>query len=227
MLTKGSKGDKVCQAQEALKTLGYLSGSVDGDFGQKTAQAVADFQTAYFVDGIIDDVTEKTLARAIEAWSNTESNLIIPVPNGLAEIEAAFGKIVFDESEGGNVIIVNDWADENIVQAELPVVGRQLIHKKLEPVFQSVFQDLVDKGLDGKVLQFGCWVPRHKMHNPSRGLSTHSWAIAVDINWATNGVGKIGDIDPGIVASFEAHGFEWGGRWRYRDDMHFQLAKGY
>ena len=43
-LKQGDKGQTVKQIQERLISLGYLSGSADGDFGRKTTQAVKDFQ---------------------------------------------------------------------------------------------------------------------------------------------------------------------------------------
>jgi hypothetical protein len=227
MLAKGSKGHQVEALQLKLQTLGYLAGKPDGDFGNKTKAAVVAFQQAYLVDGIADDVTLDTLDKAIDAWAQAEKDLLIKVPIGYKELEQEFGTIVYDNAEGGNIVIVNDWADQHIAKVELPVVGLQLIHAKMEPVFKSVLQEIKDKGLDGEILQFGCWCPRHKMHDPNRGLSTHSWAISCDINWATNPVGRVGDLNPAIVDTFERHGFEWGGRWRTRDDMHFQYCKGY
>ena len=155
------------------------------------------------------------------------SDLLLERPHGLEEIVRIFGEIEFDEAGGGSVAIINDWERENIIRSNLPVIGYQLIHKKMEPVFRGVLQNVKDKGLDKEIVQFGVWSPRHKMHNPKRSLSTHSWAIACDINWATNPVGRVGDLNPGIVDSFERFGFEWGGRWRYRDDMHFQYCTGY
>lgn len=43
-LRKGASGTEVRQVQQRLKTLGYLSGSVDGDFGSATKTAVIAFQ---------------------------------------------------------------------------------------------------------------------------------------------------------------------------------------
>ena len=220
------KSKEVEQLQSGLKLLGFVV-SVDGDYGPKTKAAVVAFQQAYLVDGIADDTTQKAVTHAVQAWTKMESGLMLPIPIGYKALEEQFGAIVYDEAGGGQVHIVNDWADENIIKANLPVVGDQLIHKKMEQVFKNVFQLIKDRGLDEEILQFGCWCPRHKMHNPKNGLSTHSWAIACDINWATNMPGKVGDLNPAIVEVFEACGFEWGGRWRTRDDMHFQYAKQY
>lgn len=224
----GSKGDQVEKVQELLTKLNYEPGRVDGDFGRRTKDAVAAFQGAYLVDGIVDAVTLKALEAAVSAWTQKgEPTFLIPRPRGLAELEASFGKIEFIEAGGGAVSITNDWAAENIERANLPIVGTHLVHKKMVLLFRAVLANIKDKGLDGEILQFGVWSPRHKMHNPNRSLSTHSWAVACDVNWATNAPGKVGDLHPGIVDSFERFGFQWGGRWSYRDDMHFQFCTGH
>ena len=67
----------------------------------------------------------------------------------------------------------------------------------------------------------GCFNIRKK-----RGLSSsslHSWGIAIDINAATNGLGKQPTLSTGFVKCFTNNGFEWGGTWRRLDGMHFQL----
>lgn len=238
ILSKGTKGDKVKELQEQLKLLGLYKSTIDGDFGRGTRNAVIAFQQQHFVDGIADSITIATIARAVKASVDKSKHLLLPVPHGLAEVEAQFGKIECYDTGGGTTVIdgvpvykaveiTNDWVEENIVKVNLPIVGNQLVHKKMAPVFGSVLTNIKDRGLDGEIRQFGCWSPRHKMHNPLRNLSTHSWAIACDINWDTNGVGIVGDLDRGIVDAFERHGFEWGGRWSNRDDMHFQYCTGH
>ncbi len=200
---------------------------VDGKFGRRTKDAVASFQGAYLVDGIVDDVTLDAIEAAARVWAQEEKQFIIKRPHGLTQIQLMFGIIDYTEAGAGSISITNDWEDKNIALIDLPVVGKQLIHKRMEYVFCAVLDSVKDKGLDGEITQFGVWSPRHKMHNPKRSLSTHSWAISCDINWATNPVGKVGDLHPGIVDSFEQFGFQWGGRWSFRDDMHFQYCTGY
>lgn len=228
VLKRGAKGPEVEKLQTSLKALGMLDGKPDGAFGAKTHAAVVAFQQAYLVDGLADEVTLAAIDKAVAAWAKKLGGAtLIPVPKGLAEIEAQFGKIAYKPADGGFAIITNGWAEENIVVADLPVVGKQQVHKLMVPVFTAVMQMIKDRGLDDDIITFGVWSPRFKMHNPKNNLSTHSWAIACDVNAATNMPGVVGDIAPGIVECFEAHGFEWGGRWRARDDMHFQLATGY
>ena len=63
--------------------------------------------------------------------------------------------------------------------------------------------------------------------------SMHSWGAAIDINtsfsnywrWqrsGSNGSDYVNRIPSEIVATFERHGFIWGGRWTHFDTMHFE-----
>jgi hypothetical protein len=69
----------------------------------------------------------------------------------------------------------------------------------------------------------GCFNIRKK-----RGLgsmSLHSWGIAVDLNAFENGLNMTPKLSAGFVKCFTDNGFEWGGTWKRKDGMHFQLAK--
>jgi hypothetical protein len=65
----------------------------------------------------------------------------------------------------------------------------------------------------------GCYNDRNK-RGDSGEKSTHAWGIAIDIN-----VGLT--QPPELVAIFEKHGWQWGGRWKKPDSMHFQRCTGY
>lgn len=62
-LQKGSKGDDVKALQQRLIELNYLSGSADGDYGNKTKTAVELFQKEAGLDatGIADPATQEAL----------------------------------------------------------------------------------------------------------------------------------------------------------------------
>ena len=62
-LQKGSKGDDVKKLQQRLKDLNYLSGGVDGDYGNGTASAISAFQKEAGLpeSGIADEATQKAL----------------------------------------------------------------------------------------------------------------------------------------------------------------------
>lgn len=67
-LKQGMNGSAVRTLQKNLKTLGYYSGSVDGDYGEGTASAVKSFQTAFGLTA--DGVAGKATLNAIESALN-------------------------------------------------------------------------------------------------------------------------------------------------------------
>lgn len=60
-LKKGSKGEEVKAAQQRLIELGYLNGSADGQFGNKTEEAVKHFR-AWNVLGVSGEIDDDTLS---------------------------------------------------------------------------------------------------------------------------------------------------------------------
>ena len=225
-LMRGVSGEEVEKLQRKLAQLGYYLGKPDGIFGTKVHEAVSKFQSVYFVDGIVNKVTEEAIDNAVQAWSKTKMTRSVPVPHGIAAIEDQFGKILFDEGQAGQVTIKNDFV-QRVKLHDFPIVGRQYCHEKLVAVLEETLVAVEARGLDREIYQFGTWSPRHKMHDPTRGLSTHSWAIALDINWATNPVGSKGALSKALVATFTGFGWEWGGAWPVSDPMHFQYCTGY
>lgn len=89
------------------------------------------------------------------------------------------------------------------------------------PLTQA-FKNIIERGLVDEVKTWdGCFNIRNKRQGVSRSL--HSWGIAIDINASWNGYGKQPTMSKELVACFEDAGFDWGGRWRKPDGMHFQL----
>jgi cytoskeletal protein RodZ len=70
-LKEGSTGQEVKDVQQALTTLGYDPGAVDGNFGAKTKFAVGEFQRAHNLtdDGVVGPATAKAINDAIAAES--------------------------------------------------------------------------------------------------------------------------------------------------------------
>jgi LysM repeat protein len=154
-----------------------------------------------------------------------------PVPDGRAQIEQVFGEFQWEEDPNtrGRVHVLGDWERQNIkLMRDIPALpgGRIYGHELLEPVFRAVFDEIMDKGFASSLHTYdGCFVARHKMWDPRRDLSAHSWGIAIDLNAATNMPGMRGDMDPRVVEIFRAHGFKWGGD--FGDPMHFQYCINY
>jgi hypothetical protein len=179
-------------------------------------------------------------AHAIEAGA--------PLPTGVplhamaqtqAQLESVFGKFTYTEGSGGDINIDQAWVAANIVSVDIPQLHKFTKNKPIEchrlvaAPLQAAFADIEAKGLLGLILTYdGLWVPRHKGHDPSRGISLHSWGAAIDINADFNPYG--GPPAPlgakgstvALIPSFEAQGFAWGGYFHapYQDGMHYELA---
>lgn len=119
------------------------------------------------------------------------------------------------------------WVSASIVSGEVPLLGTVTCHRVMLPALRGAMQQVVDEGLAASVDAGdygGCYVPRFIDRDPGRGLSLHTWGIAVDLNVQGNLPGTAGTIDPRVVEVMRAWGFAWGGDWREPDPMHFELA---
>lgn len=146
------------------------------------------------------------------------------------------------------------WVRDNIVgcgwngKAELPAMPGVpnrfyfAVHRKVEPVMRAAFQAAKDACPEYTIGTAGCFVFRHQRHDVTKPLSLHSWGIAVDIDaglnsghdfnglpqpmpWSVNwNIRWPHGLPRAFVEAFEAHGFDWGGRWHgYVDGMHMQV----
>ena len=75
ILRFGSKGNYVCTAQDALNTLGYSTGGLDGIFGSNTRNAVLTFQSRnrLSADGILGPLTWSRLMAQVNGIGQTET----------------------------------------------------------------------------------------------------------------------------------------------------------
>lgn len=164
-----------------------------------------------------------------------------PRPRGLAGIIARFGDPYAAMGDDGLLSPEEALAWEarlTSVEFHRPIplsygragqtATRMRCHQLLAPVFRSVWRAIAaDAELDRHVRSYGGAYLFRPKRDAGEELSTHSWGISIDLNVATNKLGTPGDMHAGIIQVFEAHGFQWGGRWRRPDPMHFQFAEGY
>jgi hypothetical protein len=60
----------------------------------------------------------------------------------------------------------------------------------------------------------------------TRTPSQHSFGRAIDVNWTDNARGKPGKIPQELALRLaKKHGLTWGGTWKNRDDMHFEVDR--
>lgn len=150
----------------------------------------------------------------------------------------AFGdpNTIWDEGLYMQVWDVPDYIWQNI-----PAIPRRIyLNKEMILPLEIALLDVINKGLQKEIKTWdGCFQVR-----PIRGrelvvkhlisigqiekamiyMSVHSWGFGIDINAFENGLGKEPKLDLGVVKCFEDAGFEWGGKWKRKDGMHFQLT---
>jgi hypothetical protein len=142
----------------------------------------------------------------------------------LAEVLGAFRYRWFPD---GTVAPDPAWARANIRTETVPLLGTVTCHRVMLTQLRGALEEVVDRGLAGSIDPDdfgGCYVPRFVAHDPVRGLSLHTWGIALDLNVRGNQRGTAGEIDPRVVETFKRWGFAWGGDWSFTDPMHFELA---
>ena len=141
-------------------------------------------------------------------------------------VAAAVGSFSYKANPDGTVTPDPAWVSAKIRTEEMPIIGRVTGNVVMLPQLRAVLNEVVTRGLSDKIHTYdGCYVPRFIAHDPSRGLSFHTYGTAIDLNASTNYRGIAGDIDRTVVSIFKKWGFAWGGDWNYTDPMHFELAQ--
>lgn len=139
----------------------------------------------------------------------------------------AVGSFSYRYHPDGSVEPDPSWVAANVRTETVPILGQVTCHKVMLPQLRAALQEVVDSGLADLIDPGdfgGCYNPRFIAQDPSKGLSLHTWGIAVDLNVHGNLRGTQGEMDPRIVDIFKRWGFAWGGDWSYTDPMHFELA---
>ena len=116
-------------------------------------------------------------------------------------------------------------------------VTKVTCHKKVAESLKRIFEQILEHyGTVAEVKKarmhlFAGTFNFRKIRGANR-LSTHSWAISIDLDSANNPQGKAHDESKGmmpkaVVKIFEAEGWKWGGRFGGKrvDCMHFQATR--
>jgi hypothetical protein len=140
-------------------------------------------------------------------------------------IKQRFGEFAVRAADGRNLEIDPAWVSQNIVDVDLPIVGRARCHRLAIPAVSQALQRIDDAGMSSVIdpAQFaGCYAPR--LIGPGLGVSRHSWGVAIDINATDNPMGAASTQAPELIEAFRAVGFGWGGEWLRPDAMHFEFV---
>jgi hypothetical protein len=215
-----------------------VTGLVEGDSIAGNAQWYAGDDGVYFWSGAVGSFFADPQVDGLLKVERRANGTVRPLDD--KQIRGIYGDVSPMELTGGRVKLDPAWITTNIVDLSVPAlascgVSTIQVHRKAQAAFHNAFDQISRQALSGLILTFGgTWVPRHKGWNSKRELSAHTWGIAIDINVAWNGYGKMptplgghGSVQQ-LVSIFESVGFAWGGYFEplaICDGMHFELAR--
>jgi len=132
----------------------------------------------------------------------------------------ALAKYGAPEKENGMVL----W--DIPAELEIGVIPKRLYcNKDIVAPLTAAFKALIDSGKVSELKTFdGCFNIRYQRGSRT-AASLHSWGLAIDVNAAWNGLGKEPQLSPDFVKCFTDNGFKWGGEFKRKDGMHFELDK--
>lgn len=132
------------------------------------------------------------------------------------------------------------WDIPLIINQKIPALPNKLYcNKDLVQPLQKALETLIDENIHQELKTFdGCFNPRpirgyekqfkkyldsQQFDKAVKYVSMHSWGIAIDFNAAWNQLGKIPTLSQKFVSAFTNAGFTWGGNFKRKDGMHFEL----
>mgnify|MGYP003618669149 CR=1 FL=1 len=139
-----------------------------------------------------------------------------------ARIKATFGEFAYVPPTSGRDLVQDPrWVAEEIVTAEVPVLGRVRCHRGLVPALRGALRELADRNLAGLIQSHdGCYNPRLVAEGGS--ISRHAWGAAIDLNFSGNRTGTASIQDPRLVEVMGRWGFASGDGWLVPDPGHFE-----
>jgi len=139
-------------------------------------------------------------------------------------IKEVFGEFAYRTTGGGRFVIDPAWVSENIVDKNIPLLGRAKCHKVTTEILTDIMQDLIDNGLSDVIEQrrfAGCWNARYIAG--SARLSRHSFGAAADINFFNPTDGGPGSpVNEELLIRMFAAGMTSGHLWTNADPGHFE-----
>jgi D-alanyl-D-alanine carboxypeptidase len=154
-------------------------------------------------------------------------------PNGLAELQARYGKLLIDKDPQGGYRIISPvgWEAANMTLIHnLPDgIAKLYVNKAMVAPLTAALTVAVATCPDYPIRTIGCWNVRYK-RTVGSAISVHAWGMAVDINASTNPLAAelTTDMPDAFVQAFKDQGFTWGGEFSgFKDSMHMQLVSGY
>lgn len=254
VLRKGDEGPLVEQWQNFLVGQGLLN-LADGAFGPKTLAATLEFQklNGLKADGVVGNTTYgKAMTMGFEVIEDKLNDKTSAYWPPKPDFEALYddekrmdiwGHFAWKELENGKIEIKGNWEKKNIISVEVPQTKGLpqwgtpkkdtivLFHKKAAMQLIELWAAWEKEGLLQQVVQWGgSYYPRY-VRGSKTMLSNHAYGTAFDINVKWNGlaqrpalIGEHGCLRE-LVPIAHKYGFYWGGHFKRKDGMHFEVAK--
>jgi hypothetical protein len=140
-----------------------------------------------------------------------------------AMIKARFGEFAYRPGAGDQVEQDPAWQQANLVQVDLPIIGRARCHRDVMGALAGALGEVERSGLAPLVDPAGfagCWNARRARGGTA--LSRHAWGVAVDLNAGANPTGFASVQDPRLLDIFTRWGFTEGSGWLVPDAGHFE-----
>lgn len=103
-------------------------------------------------------------------------------------------------------------------------VTRIYCNRDFSPFILKALRNVVDRGLMKELKTYdGCWNVRDVRGHPGF-VSSHAYALSIDINAGTNQLGTYGDISLDLASCFTDAGMIHGRGFKRQDPMHFSCA---
>jgi D-alanyl-D-alanine carboxypeptidase len=142
-----------------------------------------------------------------------------------AKIKARFGEFAYRPGAGDQVEQDPAWQQANLVQVDLPIIGRARCHRDVVGALAGALGEVERSGLASLVDPAGfagCWNARRTRGGTA--LSRHAWGVAVDLNAGANPTGFASVQDPRLLDVFARWGFTDGSGWLVPDAGHFEYV---
>lgn len=172
----------------------------------------------------VHEAADPTLTLRVRARGETpylrSSDAVLPQ----SRLKAVFGEFARDpRANGGDLRLDPAWVRDNIVEAEVPILGEVRCHRSLIPALGGALQELADRNLGGLVQTYdGCHNARRIRSGDT--VSRHAWGAAVDLNFTGNATGVASIQDPRLVEVMARWGFGSGDGWLVPDPGHFEYV---
>jgi hypothetical protein len=147
-----------------------------------------------------------------------------------ARLKEAIGEAWYTTTGADSLSMHPTWLATNLTSDRVllndAIRVRARCHVRIVDDLRAALADVAAAGLGGAIdvgntnTYGGCYNPRYS--RLSGFLSRHAYAVAIDMNTASNCLGCVPRMDCRVVRIFRRHGFAWGGNFRRPDGMHFE-----